>query len=105
MGRWVLAFTLAVGACSGESPTEPTPGTTKPPPGPRLGPPVCAPVQTAVHCMVVWAEGLGRTDVTQFANWSVSSARFSQTDTDVATVASPGVIVPLERGNIYIRTS
>lgn len=106
MGRalcCVLLSALTIAACGdAPTPTSPRPGTTKTPPGPVLLRPICAPVQTEVHCTVVWAETRSRTDVTQLANWSVSSAPLSQIDTDVATVARPGVIVPLRRGSISI---
>ena len=100
-----LISALAISSCSNEAPTEPTRTTTKPPPAPVLGRPVCAPVQTEVHCTVLWLDGRARTDVTPLANWSVSSEPFAQIDTDVATVVGPGVVAPLRRGNIYIRTT
>jgi hypothetical protein len=86
------------------APTEPTRSSAKPI-NPVLASPTCVPVQTEVHCAVRWLDGMGSPDVTALANWSVSAQPFEQIDSDIATVVRPGVIAPLRRGPIYIRTT
>lgn len=99
-----LISVMSISSCSRLTPTEPTRSSTKPI-NPVLGRPSCVPVQTEVHCTVLWWDGMGRPDVTALANWSVSAEPFRQIDTDVATVVRPGVIAPLKRGAIHIRTA
>lgn len=98
----VLFPALAIGSCNIGPPTRPTDGTGRKPVQPVLSRPVCAPIDTEVHCTVRWLDGAGSPDVTALADWSVSSAPLQQIDTDIATVVRPGVVAPRRQGIIDI---
>jgi hypothetical protein len=72
------------------------------PPVDTLG---CTPVRSNVSCVFFMTEVCGpATDVTAIATWSVlESSSIPSPPSPVAVVTSPGVIVPVSRGNLAIR--
>jgi hypothetical protein len=101
LGSLFLVALLAQ-ACGG-TPTQPS--YTGIPLFPILFLPICAPVQSEIHCTVQYFDSHTTYDVTEAGVWSVSSEPDSQVDTDIAAVSRPGVVVPHTKGNIYVRVT
>jgi hypothetical protein len=99
----VLLFAFLAHACGGGTPTQP--GYASKPLAPILFAPICAPVQSEVHCTEQYFDSHVTSDVTVAGVWSVSSEPDTQVDTAVATVSRPGVVAPRTQGNIYIRVT
>lgn len=98
-GAVLFASSVASSTCDNNTPTQPTSRSSGRGSGPILLRPVCTPVGIEIHCTVIY----GGVDVTAVAGWSPSADPFSDVETTVATVAAPGVIVPLRPGDISIR--